>query len=179
MRNSPAGERFFKKSEIYQQKANIKTAEGQTVRVKYELIDRPLESPSNNLSVSALCDTAGVSRSGFYSWKKRKGSISEKEEQDRKDFELILEAYKFKGHDKGRRGIHMRLLHMGIVMNHKKISRLMKKYGLFCPIRKASPARRMAKAMKTSNYADNILNRHFEKYGPGYVLETDITDNMK
>ena len=51
----------------------------------------------------------------------------------------------------------------------------MKKYGLFCPIRKANPARRMAKAMKTSNYADNILNRHFEEYGPGYVLETDIT----
>ena len=66
------------------------------------------------------------------------GSIhgrNEKEEQDRKDFELILESYKFKGYDKGRRGIHMRLLHMGIVMNHKKISRLMKKYGLFCPIR--------------------------------------------
>lgn len=101
--------------------------------------------------------------------------MSEKEEQDRKDFELILEAYKFKGYDKGRRGIHMRLLHMGIVMNHKKISRLMKKYGLFCPIRKANPARRMAKAMKTSNYADNILNRQFEEYGPGYVLETDIT----
>ena len=59
-------------------------------------------------------------------------------------------------------------------MNHKKISRLMKKYGLFCPIRKANPARRMAKAMKTSNYADNILNRHFEEYSPGYVLETDI-----
>ena len=175
MRNSPAGERFFKKSEIYQQKANLKTAEGQTVREKYELIDRTLESPSNNLSVSALCDTAGVSRSGFYSWKKRKSFISEKEEQDRKDFELILEAHKFKGYDKGRRGIHMRLLHMGILMNHKKISRLMKKYGLFCPIRKANPARRMAKAMKTSNYADNILNRHFEEYGPGYVLETDIT----
>ena len=138
-------------------------------------MDRTLESPSNDLSVSALCDIAGVSRSGFYSWKKRKGSISEKEEQDRKDFELILEAYRFKGYDKGRRGIHMRLLHMGIVMNHKKISRLMKKYGLFCPIRKANPARRMAKAMKTSNYADNILNRQFEEYGPGYVFETDIT----
>ena len=24
--------------------------------------------------------------------------------------------------------------------------------------------------MKTSNYADNILNRHFDEYGPGYVL---------
>lgn len=100
---------------------------------------------------------------------------NKKEEQDRKDFELILEAYNFKGYDKGRRGIHMRLLHMGILINHKKISRLMKKYKLFCPIRKANPARRMAKAIKTSNYEDNVLNRHFDEYGPGYVLETDIT----
>ncbi len=60
-------------------------------------------------------------------------------------------------------------------MNHKKITRLMKKINLFCPIRKANPARRMAKALKTSNYADNILKRHFDEYGPGYVLETDIT----
>lgn len=110
---------------------------------------------------------------------KRKNDLSstynKKEEQDLKDFELILEAYNFKGYDKGRRGIHMRLLHMGVLMNHKKITRLMKKFNLFCPIRKANPARRMAKALKTSNYADNILKRHFDEYGPGYVLETDIT----
>ena len=53
-------------------------------------------------------------------------NINKKEEQDRKDFELILEAYNFKGYDKGRRGIHMRLLHMGVLMNHKKITRLKK-----------------------------------------------------
>lgn len=130
------------------------------------------------MTVSYLCESAGVSRSGFYSWKKKNDPSSfynKKEEQDRKDFELILEAYNFKGYDKGRRGIHMRLLHMGILINHKKISRLMKKYKLFYPIRKANPARRMAKAIKTSNYADNVLNRHFDEYGPGYVLETDIT----
>ncbi len=138
-----------------------------------------MNSSDNVLTVTYLCESAGVSRSGFYSWIQRKNDSSsaynKKKEQDRKDFELILEAYKFKGYDKGRRGIHMRLLHMGIVMNHKKISRLMKEFNLFCPIRKANPARRMAKAIKTSNYADNILNRHFEEYGPGYVLETDIT----
>ena len=75
MRNSPAGERFFKKSEIYQQKANLKTAEGQTVREKYELMDRTLESPGNNLSVSALCDTAGVSRSGFLFMEETKKAV--------------------------------------------------------------------------------------------------------
>mgnify|MGYP000691681932 CR=1 FL=1 len=69
----------------------------------------------------------------------------------------------------------MRLLHTGVLMNRKKIQRLMKKYNLFCPIRKANPYRRMAKAIKTSNYADNLLERKFEYYGPGYVLLTDIT----
>ncbi len=33
----------------------------------------------------------------------------------------------------------------------------------------------MAKAIKTSNYADNLLQREFECYGPRYVLLTDIT----
>ena len=63
---------FFKKSEIYQQKANFKTIEEQTVRENYELIDRTLNSKNNVLTVSYLCENAGVSRSGFYSWKKRK-----------------------------------------------------------------------------------------------------------
>lgn len=98
-----------------------------------------------------------------------------REIQDKKDFDMILEAYNFRGYAKGRRSIKMRLLHQGIVMNEKKISRLMKKYHLVCPIRKANPYRRMAKAIKTSNYAENILNRQFEDYGPGMVLLTDIT----
>ena len=95
--------------------------------------------------------------------------------QDQEDFVLILKAYQFRGYDKGQRGIRMRLLHMGVNFNRKKIRRLMKKYGLFCPIRKANPYRRAAKAVQSSNYADNILDRQFEAYGPGYVLLTDIT----
>ncbi len=126
-----------------------------------------------------MCQIAGVSRSGFYSWLKNRNDKdsyhNRKEEQDKRDFDLILEAYRYKGYDKGSRGIQMRLLHMGIKMNRKKIIRLMKKYHLLCPIRKANPYRRMAKALKSSNYADNLLERKFEDYGPGYVLLTDIT----
>lgn len=51
----------------------------------------------------------------------------------------------------------------------------MDKYGLSCPIRKANPYRRMAKALRTSNVADNLLKREFRKYGPRAVLLTDIT----
>ena len=44
-----------------------------------------------------------------------------------------------------------------------------------CPIRKANPYRRMAKALKTSNVADNLVKREFEKHGPRAILLTDIT----
>lgn len=101
--------------------------------------------------------------------------MNQKELQDQKDFELIVQAYQHRGYDKGRRGIRMRLLHIGINMNEKKISRLMKKFNLKCPVRKANPYRRMMKAMKTNNVAQNLLERRFEDYGSGYVFLTDIT----
>jgi putative transposase len=88
---------------------------------------------------------------------------------------VILAAYTFRGYDKGVRGIYMRLLHQGIRMNRKKISRLMKKFRLKCPIRKANPYRRMVKALKTSNVTDNLVNREFAERGPRSILLTDIT----
>ena len=105
------------------------------------------------------------------------GAREKREAQDREDFELILEAYRHMGYQKGARSIYMSLLHRDppVVMNVKKIRRLMDKYGLSCPIRKANPYRRMAKALRTSNVADNLLKREFRKYGPRMVLLTDIT----
>lgn len=136
-----------------------------------------VKAKNNVLTVSMLCDIAKVSRSGYYRWVNAEEKRKELEEKDRRDFEIILEAYKYRGYDKGARGIYMRLLHMNppVIMNIKKIRRLMKKYNLFCPIRKANPYRRMAKALQTNNVADNILNREFKNHGPRIVLLTDIT----
>ena len=136
-----------------------------------------INNKKNMLSVKMLCEIANVSRSGYYNWVASEKNRTLKEEQDRKDFEIILIAYNYKGYNKGARGIYMRLLHMDppVIMNIKKIRRLMKKYNLFCPIRKANPYRRMAKALKTNNVADNLLNREFKLHGPRAILLTDIT----
>lgn len=144
---------------------------------RFEIIHEILSSDNNRLSVTALCETAGVSRSGYYNWVNSADVREWHELQDRADFEIILEAYRFRGYDKGARGIYMRLLHLKPPhpMNIKKIRRLMKKYGLMCPIRKANPYRRMAKAMRTNNVAGNLLNREFTVHGPRKVLLTDIT----
>lgn len=142
--------------------------------VKFRLIQEAVRQDNNLLKISSLCKIAGVSRSGFYNWCASGNKRQDREEADRKDFDLILEAYRFRGYAKGVRGIHMRLLHMNKIMNVKKIRRLMHKYGLQCPIRKQNPFRHIAGGMKTSNYAPNIVNRDFHQW-PGKVLLTDIT----
>lgn len=141
----------------------------------FEIIHESLMHKDTELSVSALCEIAGVSRSGYYRWVSAEDARNKREKQDREDFELILAAYNFRGYKKGVLGVNMRLLHMGIIMNPKKIRRLMRKYNLFCPFRKANPYRRMAKALRTSNVAVNLLNREFEAHGARTVLLTDIT----
>lgn len=143
----------------------------------FEIIHNSVTNGETNLSVSRMCEIAGVSRSGYYAWVAAAPTRKRQEKQDREDFELILWAYNRRGYSKGAKGIHMCLLHKDepVVMNLKKIRRLMKKFNLTCPIRSANPYRQMAKALKTSNVADNLLKREFEQYGPRMVLLTDIT----
>ena len=144
---------------------------------KFEIIHEMVSKEDNALSVSMLCDIAGVSRSGYYRWVNAEQKRSEQEKADRADFEIILAAYMRRGYSKGAKGIYMTLIHQDppIVMNIKKIRRLMKKYGLICPIRKANPYRRMAKAIQTNHVADNLVNREFTAHGARTVLLTDIT----
>lgn len=127
------------------------------------------------MSIKELCELSGVSRSGYYRWIQASYKRIQREQQDQKDFDLILAAYQFRGYDKGVRGIYMRLLHMGICMNIKKIRRLMRKYGLNCPIRGANPYRRMMKAMRSNVIVHNYVNREFKIHGPRKILLTDIT----
>ena len=143
--------------------------------IKFALIREATLLDNNLMKISKMCEIANVSRSGYYNWCASLPTRQTREDMDRKDFALILEAYRYRGYDKGVRGIHMRLLHYpGIIMNVKKIRRLMRKFGLRCAIRKANPYRRMAKALATSHIAPNVVSREFKRE-PRKVLLTDIT----
>lgn len=143
----------------------------------FEIIYNTIQLSNNALSVKELCSIAGVSRSGYYAWVKAAPIRKLQEQKDREDFNLILLAYKMHGYTKGARGIYMALIHMEppIIMNLKKIRRLMDKFHLSCPYRGPNPYKKMAKAIKTSTIADNLLQREFECYGQRMVLLTDIT----
>jgi putative transposase len=128
--------------------------------------------------VSYLCELVGVSRSGYYNYFSAK-SQEQRKRKDEKDEVLkenILKAYNFKGRKKGARQIKMTLAgEFDVVYNLKLIRRIMKKYNIICPIRKANPYRRMMKATQEHRVVPNLLNRQFKQDIPGKVLLTDIT----
>ena len=80
--------------------------------VKFALIREATLQDNNLLKISKMCEIAAVSRSGYYNWCASEGKRKIREDTDKKDFDLILEAYRFRGYNKGARGIHMRLLHI-------------------------------------------------------------------
>ena len=123
-----------------------------------------------------LCNCIGFSKSGYYTYLSNENKRIEKEKKDKEDFEWILKAYKFKKRKKGSRQIKMVLDNeFNIHFNLKKIRRLMKKYGLKCPIRQANPYRRMMKATQEHTTCDNLVNRIFKTGIPYNILLIDIT----
>ena len=142
---------------------------------KFEIIHNATCRDNNVSSIAKMCELAKVSRSGYYEWLAAEPYRQKHEESDRADFDLILEAYKYRGYAKGARSIYMRLLHTNVTMNLKKIRRLMHKYGLKCPYRGPNPYRQMAKALKTNTIFPNKVDRKFLAGGVRKVLLTDIT----
>jgi transposase InsO family protein len=128
--------------------------------------------------ISYLCKISGVSRSGFYNYFS-KNTIKVREIRNKKDEvtkENILKAFNFKNRKKGARQIKMVLENeFKINYNLKRIRRIMKKYDIICPIRKANAYRRMMKATKEHTVVPNLLNREFKQEVPKKVLLTDIT----
>ena len=69
----------------------------------------------------------------------------------------------------------MKLKEKNIIMNHKKIIRIMKKYNLICKIRRRNPYRRMMKASQEHRTCENKLNREFKQKTPYKFFSTDIS----
>jgi transposase InsO family protein len=69
----------------------------------------------------------------------------------------------------------MNLERQGIIMNHKKIRRLMKTYDLITQVRRRNPYRHLAKATQEHRTAPNVLQRRFDQGTPYKAFTTDIT----
>ncbi|MFE3574425.1 IS3 family transposase [Lysinibacillus sp. NPDC059133] len=159
-------------------KADVKEEITIATELKFELISKTIQKYKLKRLVSYLCEIMGVSRSGYYNYFTEKSAQKRAAHElaDEAIKEIILKAYHFRGRKKGARQIKMTLENQyGITYNLKRIRRIMKKFEIVCPIRKANPARRMAKATKEHRTCPNELQRNFKQGVAGKVLLTDIT----
>jgi transposase InsO family protein len=111
--------------------------------------------------------------SGFYLYLKEK---DKRKLKDEKDYLLIKEIFLEKKKKIGAKRIKMILKDKyGIVMNLKKIRRIMNKYDLVCEIRRVNKSRVALMKNRKNMEVDNLLKRRFRQITPYRFLVTDIT----
>ncbi|MCA0172580.1 IS3 family transposase [Bacillus sp. RAR_GA_16] len=142
----------------------------------YTLIERVIEKYSLKNMISYLCAFTGVSRSGYYAWLKCRTKREWKNTKDEQDVTLIRTIFQQEDEKVGALQIKMILENdYEVIMNHKKIRRLMRKFHLVTKIRRANPYKRMMKATQEHRTCPNLLNRQFKQEKPRLVFLTDIT----
>lgn len=113
-----------------------------------------------------------VSKSGYYAWLKRRIA----KEDDAYEVELIHLIFERSRKRAGAKTMKMILQrNFFVVMNLKKIRRLMKKYGLRTNVRRRSKYASAHLINEEHATAPNFLDRNFEVKGPETVFCTDIT----
>ena len=120
-----------------------------------------------NRDVAVLCDIASTSTSGYYKWL----AHANEPDKDYEDFLKVKEVFDRGKGTWGWRNVKMRLL----AFNHKKIQRIMRKYGLVANVRKKNPYKQILKKSMEHRIFSNKLQRNFHQVVPFNVLCTDIT----
>ncbi|WP_254777344.1 IS3 family transposase [Paenibacillus sp. cl6col] len=139
-----------------------------------ELINRTIRQ--FNIKTRHLCSLAKVRVSGYYRWLSAEDTRQQKEEADERDLLLIKTHFDRLNGKAGALVIKMNLENVdNVVMNHKKIRRLMRKYNLIAKVRRANPYRKVAQATQEHKTCANLLKRQFNQAEPEKVLLTDIT----
>lgn len=143
---------------------------------RFQIINHTIRLHSLKRMTRYLCELAEVSTSGYYRWLRAEEYRQLKAHADERDFLLIKEHFDALKGKAGALVIKMRLERInGVVMNHKKIRRLMRKFHLVVKIRQVNPYRKMAKATQEHQTCPNLLKREFDQGEPEKVLLTDIT----
>jgi transposase InsO family protein len=135
--------------------------------MKYQFI----EAHREEFAVKIMCRVLGVSKSGYYDWRKRKPSARDK--ANAKLVEEIKRIFKRSRKTYGSPRIHAELKAQGKTCSLNRVARLMRKHGI--------RARRRRRRVRTTDskhkqpIAPNLLERRFEAEGPNQKWVADIT----
>ncbi len=131
--------------------------------LKYAVIEKHKEK----YPISAMCTFFCVSRSGYYACQRRTTKRSEET-----IVQMIRECQARVDYTYGYRRVGLWLNRQGVYANHKRVYRLMEKYGLFAQIRRRRKFQQMSEFL---HRYPNVLNRNFSARRPNEKWVTDIS----
>jgi putative transposase len=141
---------------------------------RFELIFQ-LKSEDPNFNISAACKALDVSRRGYYNWVTATPKRVQRESADNLARKQIEQAFCSHGAKKGSREIVDNLVReQGIIMNRKKVQRIMRKFDIKFSRKRKNPYHPIG-SDGMPKVADNVLNREFHQNILRKVLVTDIT----
>lgn len=125
-------------------------------------------------SVTLLCFVLKVSKSGYYAYLKRPKKVYSKEEKAQ--LKAIKKVFKRHSGTYGAKRIAKYLKKKkGIVINHKKVARLMREANLQVTIRRPKTTKE-SKEQNAGFIYENKLNRKFDASHPNQKWVTDMTE---
>lgn len=123
-----------------------------------------------SIRIRLLCKNTGFSKNVYYRPATRMA------ERDLEDLKIIKKYHEKSKHKDGIRQLEMIIpREEGLIMNHKKIARLKRKYRLVTKIRVKNKYRYFAKKKQEHETCPNLLERNFKDLKADQVYSTDIT----
>lgn len=122
-------------------------------------------------AVQRMCQVFGVTRSGYYAWKK--SSESRRVHRDRELLGKITESHRLSSGRYGSPNIHKDLQQWGYRCSRKRVARLMREAGI-----RSKVARRFRVTTQSKHampVAENLLQRNFTAPASNRVWVSDIT----
>ena len=113
----------------------------------------------------------GVSRSGFYAWRKR--GVCRRACEDERLKSRIISIHRASRQTYGSPRIHEELKLEGFRVGRKRIVRLMQEMGITARIPRRY--RKTTDSKHNQPVSDNVLSRNFDVKGPNQVWVTDIS----
>ena len=134
---------------------------------------RLIEAEKAQHAVSLLCSVLGVTRAGFYAWKRRPPSA--RELQDEQLLELIGRIHAQSKETYGVPRIHAELAEdHGVRIARKRVARLMRRLGIEGVSRRGKRPRTTTPAAQAPA-AEDLVRRQFKAPGPDRLWVADIT----
>lgn len=123
--------------------------------------------------VSRLCRVLGVSRAGFYAWKRRRPSLREREDRELKREIQSIFAGSMQTYGAPRIHAELRQAH-GVRVGRKRVARLMRKAGIEGVSRRGKRRRTTVPDPRTPP-APDLVKRRFQADRPNRLWLADIT----